>query len=279
MAPGEVYATLLDEQAYLCSERTMYRLLKEQGQDRPRRQMPARTFARPELLATRPNELWSWDITKLKGPAKWTYYYLYKILDVFSRYVVGWMLALRETAELAQGLIADTCLRQEIVPGTLNLHADRGPSMVATTVSQLLIDLGVARTHSRPHVSNDNPYSESAFKTLKYRPDFPGRFGSPEHGRQFCHDFFTWYNTQHHHSGIAMLTPEQVHYGHYGPVLQARRETLTDAYMRSPERFVRGTPNVKQPPKEVWINKPTSDARAKCPICESTKSTHVSHSH
>jgi len=256
MAPGEAYATLLDEGVYLCSERTMYRLLSQYGQNVIRRQSAPRVYAKPELLATCPNELWSWDITKLKGPAKWTYYYLYKILDVYSRYVVGWMLAYRESAALAQDLIAETCLKQEIIPGSLTVHADNGSSMKSGTLAQLLTDLGVSKTHSRPHVSNDNPFSEAAFKTLKYRPGYPERFGSIEDARLFCRDFFTWYNTQHRHSGIAMVTPENVHYNTHQKILTDRALTLEKAYQVHPERFVKGTPKVLQVPTEVWINKP-----------------------
>lgn len=256
MAPAEVHATLLDEGTYLCSVRTMYRILAQHAQTVCRRQSPPRDYQRPELLATRPNELWSWDITKLKGPQKWTYFYLYTIIDVFSRYVVGWMVAYRELAKLAEDLIAETILKQEIVPGTLTIHADRGSSMTSASVAQLLLDLGVTKTHSRPHVSNDNPYSESAFKTLKYRPEFPDRFGCIEHSRSFGKDFFGWYNTEHHHSGIAMLTPEQVHYGTHEQVINHRSQVLLGAYMDHPERFVRGIPLVKQVPSEVWINKP-----------------------
>jgi len=255
-SPGEVYAVLLDEGNRICSERTMYRILARQGMTKERRQSAPRNYKKPELLATRPNELWSWDITKLKGPTKWTYYYLYKIIDVFSRNVVGWMVAYRESADLAEGLIADTILKQEIRPGQLTIHADRGSSMTSVTVGQLLADLGVTKTHSRPHVSNDNPYSESGFKTLKYRPGFPEYFGSIEDARLFCREFFTWYNTEHRHSGIAMLTPDNVHYNQYESVLKARSITLVNAYLDHPERFVKGVPLVKQVPKEVWINKP-----------------------
>ena len=211
---------------------------------------------RTELLATRPNELWSWDITKLMGPAKWTYFYLYKIMDIFSRYIVGWMVAHRELSRLAEDLIAETCLRQQIKPGELTMHADRGSSMTSNNVAQLLGDLGVNKTHSRPHVSNDNPFSESAFKTLKYRPDFPDRFGCIEDARSFCASFFAWYNNEHRHGGIAMLTPASVHYGTSGQILQARTRTLEIAHMNHPERFVRGAPIVKTVPTEVWINKP-----------------------
>jgi putative transposase len=263
MAPPEIYATALDEGSYFCSIRTMYRILKENAQILQRRQSAPRQCKRPELLACKPNQLWSWDITKLMGPAKWTYYYLYKILDVFSRYVVGWMVAFKETAPLAEAFIADTCLKQEIVPGTLTVHADNGPSMTSRQVAHLLADLGVAKTHSRPHVSNDNPFSESAFKTLKYRPDFPDRFGSIEDARHFCHDFFQWYNHEHHHSGLALLTPYDVHYGRVAEAMQQRTTVMNHAFSCHPERFVKGAPVVHQPPKEVWINKPTIKEHAK----------------
>ena len=214
LAPSEVYATLLGEKRYLCSERTMYRVLAENAEVRERRnQLRHPAYTVPELLATRPNELWSWDITKLLGPAKWTYYYLYTILDVFSRYAVGWMVAYRESARLAERLIEETCRRQGILPGQLTIHADRGSSMTSKPVALLLADLGVTKTHSRPHVSNDNPFSEAQFKTLKYRPDFPERFGSIEHARVHCGDFFPWYNPKHHHAGLGYLTPYEVHYG------------------------------------------------------------------
>jgi putative transposase len=255
-APGEVYAILLDEGEHICSERTMYRILARHGMTVERRQSTPRNYKKPELLATRPNELWSWDITKLKGPTRWTYYYLYKIIDVYSRYVVGWMVAHRESAQLAEGLIAETILKQEIKPGQLTIHADRGSSMTSVTVGQLLADLGVTKTHSRPHVSNDNPYSESGFKTLKYRPGFPDCFGSIEDARIFCQKFFAWYNTEHRHSGIAMLTPESVHYNQSEKILNARSAVLVNAYMDHPERFVKGVPSLEQVPSEVWINKP-----------------------
>jgi putative transposase len=258
MAPGEAYATLLDEGVFLCSERTMYRILSRHDQNVIRRQSAPRFYAKPELLATRPNELWSWDITKLKGPAKWTYYHLYKVLDVYSRYIVGWMVAYRESAVLAQDLIAEACLKQEIIPGSLTVHADNGSSMKSGTLAQLLTDLGVSKTHSRPHVSNDNPFSESAFKTLKYRPGYPERFGSIEDARSFCREFFTWYNTEHRHSGIAMVTPENVHYNSHQEVLAARSLTLSQAYQVHPERFVKGIPSVQQVPATVWINKPNT---------------------
>ncbi len=256
MAPGEIYFTLLDEGEYYCSQRTMYRILERNQQNVQRRQKSVRNYSRPELLATQPNQLWSWDITKLKGPKKWTYFYLYKIIDVYSRYVVGWMVAYRESAELAQDLIAESCFKQQIHRDQLTLHADRGSSMRSNAVGQLLADLGVTKTHSRPHVSNDNPYSESAFKTLKYRPGFPEKFGSIEDARNYCRDFFFWYNKEHKHSGVAMLTPETVHYKIVEKVVQKRNEVLDEVYEKMPYRFVKGKPKVKKPDNRVWINKP-----------------------
>lgn len=256
-APHTVYATWLDEGQYLCSVRTMYRILAEADEVRERRnQLQRPAYAKPELLATGPNQVWSWDITKLKGPAKWTYFYLYVILDIFSRYVVGWMLAQREATDLAKRLIADTCEKHAIDPDQLTLHADRGPSMTSKPVAQLLADLGVTKTHSRPSISDDNPYSEAQFKTLKYRPDFPERFGCLEHGRQHCQTFFHWYNTEHYHSGIALLTPETVHYGLADTVLAARAQTLQAAFLAHPERFKDRLPQPQSLPKAVWINPP-----------------------
>lgn len=256
-APPTVYATLLDEGRYLCSVRTMYRILAEADEVRERRnQLQRPAYAKPELLATGPNQVWSWDITKLKGPEKWTYFYLYVILDIFSRYVVGWMLAQREAADLAKRLIADSCEKQAVDPDRLILHADRGPSMTSKPVAQLLAELGVTKTHSRPSVSNDNPYSEAQFKTLKYRPDFPERFGCLEQGRQHCQTFFHWYNTEHYHSGIALLTPETVHYGLADAVLAARAQTLQTAFLAHPERFKGRLPQPLALPKAVWINPP-----------------------
>jgi len=257
LAPAQVYATMLDEGRYLCSERTMYRILQANQEIRERRdQLRHPRYAAPELLATRPKELWSWDITKLLGPAKWTYFYLYVILDVFSRYVVGWMVAHRESALLAERLIAETCARQGIQEGELTLHADRGPSMTSKPVALLLADLGVTKTHSRPHVSNDNPFSEAQFKTLKYRPEFPERFGSIQHARAHGTDFFRWYNFEHHHSALGLLTPAIVHHGLSQGVLEKRREVLARAYALRPQRFVKGAPKVAGPPPAVWINPP-----------------------
>jgi len=261
LAPAEVYATLLDEQRYLCSERTMYRILAANQEVRERRdQLRHHNHPRPELLATRPNELWSWDITKLLGPQKWTYFYLYVILDVFSRYVVGWMVAHEESAALARKLIEETCRRQGIAPEQLTLHADRGSSMTSKSVALLLADLGVTKTHSRPHVSNDNPFSESAFKTLKYRPGFPERFGGIENARAHCGPFFDWYNDHHRHGSLALCTPHDVHYGVADQTLRHRAVVLDAAFAAHPERFPRGRPARRTPPREVWINKPAPEA-------------------
>ena len=256
-APAQVHATLLDEGVYLCSPRTMYRILDAAGEVKERRDQVSRPpYAKPELMATRPNELWSWDITKLRGPAKWTYFYLYVILDVFSRYVVGWMVAPHESAALAERLIKDSCAKQAIARGHLTLHADRGSSMRSKPVALLLADLGVVKTHSRPHVSNDNPFSEAHFKTLKYCPAFPERFGALEDARAFGQVFFTWYNHEHHHSALGYLTPAMVHYGVAEGVRNQRQEVLAAAYAAHPERFVRGVPQPAPLPQVVWINPP-----------------------
>jgi putative transposase len=257
LAPAQVYATLLDEGIYHCAERTMYRLLAAQDEIRERRTHRCHpVYAAPELLATGPNQLWSWDITRLKGPAKWTWYYLYVLLDVFSRYVVGWMTARGESAVLAERLIARSCDRQAILPGQLTLHADRGGPMTAKPLALFLADLGVTKTHSRPHVSNDNPFSEAHFKTLKYRPDFPDRFGSLEDARAHCSAFFPWYNTIHRHSGLGLHTPHDVHYG-LAPARQAQRAAvLVAAYTHHPERFVRQRPVPSALPTAAWINPP-----------------------
>lgn len=267
--PYQVYAALLDEGVYLCSPRTMYRILSACGEIRERRdQAKHPAYRKPELLATRPNELWSWDITKLLGPAKWTYYYLYVILDIFSRYVVGWMIAHQENATLASRLIAQTCEKQQIQPWQLTIHADRGSPMKSKCVAMLLADLGITKTHSRPHVSDDNPYSESQFKTLKYRPDFPDRFGSIQDARGFCSGFFEWYNTEHHHSGIGWLTPEMVHYGRAAEIIQFRQQILDNAHAGHPERFVRRPPMAPQLPEAVWINRPKPTVEDSIPTQE-----------
>jgi putative transposase len=256
-SPAAVYATLLDEGEYHCSIRTIYRLLDEHGEVRERRdQLTHPPYQKPELMATASNQLWSWDITKLLGPAKWTYFYLYVILDVFSRYVTGWMVAYRESAELAKLLIEESCKKQHIQPGQLTLHADRGTSMSSKPVAFLLADLGVTKTHSRPHVSNDNPYSESQFRTLKYRPEFPDRFGCIQDSRAFSQGFFRWYNEEHRHSSLGLLTPTMVHYNQTTRVLEQRQQVLDTAYQLHPERFVRNAPRPPAVPTEAWINKP-----------------------
>jgi putative transposase len=260
-APAQVHAALLDEGQYLCSSRTMYRILDSAQEVKERRDQVRRPhFVRPELLATQPNQVWSWDITKLMGPAKWTYFYMYVLLDIFSRYVVGWMVAHRESAALAERLIGETCEKQRIKPGQLTLHADRGTSMTSKPVAFLLADLGVVKTHSRPQVSNDNPFSESQFKTMKYRPEFPDRFGSLQDSRSFGHVFFPWYNDEHHHSGLGFLTPAVVHYGLADAVREKRNEVLKAAYSAHPERFVRGAPEPAALPQAVWINPPEKTA-------------------
>jgi putative transposase len=256
-APASVYAALLDEGSYLCSISTMYRLLRAHGETGDRRRHashPARV--KPELVATAPNQCWSWDLTKLAGPARWSWYYLYSILDIYSRYVVGWMVAAREAATLAERLLADTIAAQGVEAGTLTVHADRGSSMTAKPVAMLLADLGITRSHSRPRVPDDNPYSESQFKTLKHHPTFPERFGSIQDARGFCQRFFGWYNHEHYHSGIALLTPADVHYGRAGQIITARAAVLEGAYAAHPERFVRKPPTPLRLPQAVWINKP-----------------------
>ncbi|MGZ6693968.1 MAG: IS3 family transposase [Solirubrobacteraceae bacterium] len=258
VSPEETWATLLDEGTYLCSARTMYRILAaHHGGVRERRnQLTHPPYAKPELLAERPNELWSWDISKLKGPAKWTWFYLYVILDVFSRYIVGWAVQYRETAQLAKALIEQAAEQQQITPKVLTLHADRGGPMRAKPVAFLLADLGVTKTHSRPYTSSDNPYSESNFKTLKYRPEFPDRFDSIEQAREHCRAFVHWCNHQHRHSGIGLMTPAAVHYGHAEQLHTARAHVLDAAYARNPERFVRKPPAPPELPTAAWINKP-----------------------
>ena len=256
-APAEVYATLLDEGKYHCSVRTMYRLLDAAGEVRERRdQLQHPAYAKPELLASQVNEVWSWDITKLLGPAKWTYFHLYVVMDIYSRYVVGWLVAERESATLAERLFDETCDKQGIVPGQLTIHADRGTAMTSKAVAQLLADLGVTKTHSRPQVSNDNPYSESQFKTMKYRPAFPARFSSLQEARAFCQQFFHWHNHQHRHSGIGWLTPADRHAGLAEAKTDQRQTVLDAAYQAHPERFVRRPPQPPTVPDAAWINPP-----------------------
>jgi len=256
-APREVYATLLDEQRYLCSVATMYRILRENQEVCERRAQVRRpAYAKPELRATGPNQVWSWDITKLLGPVTWVYFYLYVVLDIFSRFVVGWLIAERESAELAEVLIAESCARQTIPPHQLTIHADRGGPMTAKPVALLLADLGVVKSHARPRVSDDNPYSEAQFKTLKYHPTFPDRFGSQYDARAWAQPFFRWYNWEHHHTGLGLMTPGTVHYGQAAQLWTNRQQVLQQAYAAHPERFVRGLPQPPALPTEVWINPP-----------------------
>lgn len=259
-SPRQVWATLLDEGRYLCSWRTMYRVLEKHGEVRERRnQLQHPVYKKPELLAMGPNELWSWDITKLRGPVKWTYYYLYVILDVYSRYAVGWMVAEKESAALARELIETTCQRQDVDRKGLVLHSDRGPSMSSKSVAMLLADLGVTKTHSRPHVSNDNPFSEAQFKTMKYRPDFPERFGCMQDARGWSGEFMDWYNYEHYHTGLGLMTPAMVHYRVADEAQAQRQQVLEAAYRSNPERFVRGVPSPPDLPEAVWINKPKNE--------------------
>jgi putative transposase len=257
-APATVYHELLDEGTYLASVSTMYRILREHDEVHERRRQathPARV--KPELVTVKPNEVWSWDITKLHGPATWTYYYLYVILDIYSRYATGWMVADRESAALAERLLAESIAKQSIDRDQLTIHADNGSSMASKPVAFLLADLGVTKSHSRPSTSNDNPYSEAQFRTLKYRPDFPERFGSIQDSRAFCQRFFRWYNTEHRHSGVGWHTPHNVHYGHAETVHVKRADVLAAAYTRNPERFVRKHPEPAALPTAAWINRPT----------------------
>jgi putative transposase len=257
LAPAEVYATLLDEGVYHCSIRTMYRILDDHAEVRERRdQLRHPVYTKPELLAEAPNQVWSWDITKLMGPAKWTYFYLYVILDIFSRRVVGWCVADAESATLFKVLFDDTLAKHAVPPGQLTLHADRGGSMKAKATALMLADLGVTKSHSRPHTSNDNPFSEAHFKTLKYQPEFPSRFGCIADAKDFCRRFFAWYNQDHHHAGLGLMTPDQVHYGQAEAVHAARQSTLDRAFRSNPERFVKKPPEPPAKPMAVWINPP-----------------------
>ncbi len=258
-SPAEVVATLLDEGEYLCSERTMYRILQEDHPVRERRsQLTHPAYTKPQLVATAPNQTWSWDITRLLGPEKWSYFYLYVLIDIFSRYVVGWMVADRENSALASRLIQESCLKQDVQPETLTLHSDRGAPMTSKCTAQLLADLGITRSLSRPRVSDDNPFSEAHFKTVKYYPNFPGRFADIGAAIDFCRSFFPWYNHEHRHGGIAMLTPADVHHDRARDVLAQRERTLQQAWSQHPERFVHGRPTPQPLPTEVWINPPAA---------------------
>lgn len=260
-APATVYAKLLDQGIYLASVSTMYRVLHDHDEVRERRRQATHPAAKkPELIATRPNEVYSWDITKLLGAHKWTWLYLYVAIDIFSRYVPGWMLARAENGRLAEVFLADTLAKQGIGRDQLTIHSDRGSPMTAKPVAFLLADLGVTKSFSRPHTSNDNPYSESQFRTMKYRPEFPERFGSYEDAHAFCSRFFAWYNDEHRHSGIGFHTPADVHYGRAGQVRQRRAIVLDAAYAEHPERFVRKPPEPPQLPTVAWINEPKEES-------------------
>jgi putative transposase len=262
-SPAAVWATLLDEGRYLCSARTMYRVLAAAGALRERRnQLRHPKYKKPELLATGPNQVWSWDITKLRGPVKWSYFYLYVLIDIYSRSVVGWTLAGCESGALAKALIEQSCEKQGITADQLTIHSDRGPPMISKPVANLLADLGVTKSHSRPYTSNDNPFSESHFRTLKYRPDFPARFGCIEDARAHCRAFFHWYNSEHRHSSLGLLTPDTVHYGRAEAVAAARSVVLDAAYAAHPERFVRRPPTPPALPTETWINPPARETAA-----------------
>lgn len=256
-APRQVYGPLLDEGEYLCSVSTMYRILREHAEARERRNQKRHpVYKKPELVATAPNQVWSWDITKLRGPVPHVYYYLYTILDIFSRYVVGYLIAQRELASLAKQLVADSCTKQGIAPDQLILHADRGSSMTSKTLALLLADLGVGKSHSRPYTSDDNPFSEAQFKTMKYRPDYPDRFGGLHHARTWAWPFFHWYNHEHRHTSLGLMTPAAVHYGQAAELTVKRQAVLTAAYEKYPERFVQGQPVAPPLPTAVWINPP-----------------------
>jgi len=260
LAPVQIHTALLDEGVYHCSTRTMYRILDDAHEVRERRdQLRHPHYHKPELIATAPNQVWTWDITMLPGPGKGSRFHLYVILDIFSRYVVGWLLAERECSYLAARFIRETCVKQDVRADQLTIHSDRGPSMKSQNVAQLLAALGIIKSQSRPHVSNDNPFSESQFKTLKYRPEFPERFASYEEARAFCVAFFAWYNDEHYHSGLHLFTPASVHYGQTAPIRAQRQQTLQAAYAAHPERFVHGIPKPKSVPHTVWINPPKSE--------------------
>lgn len=257
LAPEQVHAILLDEGTYLCSVRTMYRLLAAQGETTPRRRQRRHpVYQRPELMADAPGQTWTWDITLLRGPHPGVYYRLYVILDLFSRYVVGWLLARTENGELAARALREACERHGVEPDQLTLHADRGAAATSKTVADTLAALGVRRSFSRPRVSDDNPFSESLFKHIKYCPTFPDRFASYADARAFCQRFFAWYNDHHHHRGIAFFTPSAVHHGKVEQLAALRNRALADAFSRYPERFVHGPPAPRMPPAVVYINPP-----------------------
>lgn len=259
-SPSEMVHTLLDRGTYLASVRTCYRILADNDEVKERRnQLRHPLYVRPELVATGPNQVWTWDITKLKGPGKFEYYHLYVMIDIFSRYVVGWMLAYRESGELAEQFIEETCRREGIPPNQLTIHSDRGAAMQSLPVINLLASLDIRKSNSRPHVSNDNPFIESHFKTTKSHPEFPRRFGGFEHALSFCRTFFPWYNRRHCHSGILYLTPATVHLGNADAALASRHQTMLKAYAEHPERYVNGPPKLKVLERAVYINRPTTE--------------------
>lgn len=258
--PHEVYATLLSGGVYLASVRTMYRLLAERGETQERRnQRRALVHPKPSLTATAPNQVWTWDITKLATTAVGVFLHAYVIIDLFSRYVVGWMVAAKECKHLAAQLFAETIARHGVEPG-LKVHADRGSAMKSDTLAQLLATLGVERSFSRPRVSDDNAFSEAQFKTLKYQPDYPGRFLGEVHARGWLASFFGWHNDEHHHSGLALFTPADVFFARVDQIRAVRQAALDEAYQAHPERFPHGPPRVALPPSEVSINPVTSSA-------------------
>jgi putative transposase len=264
-APREVYATLLDEGRYLCSVPTMYRILAENQEVRERRsQMRHPIYPKPRLLATAPNQVWTWDITKLPGPVKWVYFCLYVVLDLFSRFVVGWLIAAHESALLAEQLLTESYLRQGLAPGQLAVHSDRGGPMIAKPLGMLFDDLGITPSLARPRTPDDNPYSEAQFKTVKYHPTFPERFGGLLDARTWGQRLFHWYNYEHHHTALGLMTPAAVHFGHAPALLLGRQHVLEVAYTAHPERFVRGLPKSPTPPSEVWINRPEPLEKARC---------------
>jgi putative transposase len=262
-APAQVFAKLLEDGTYLCSTRTMYRVLAANDQVRERRaQRQHPVYTKPQLVATAPNQVWTWDITKLPGPTKGTYFALYVILDLYSRYIVGWQVARRESAAVWHDLVKASCKDQGVVPEQLTIHSDRGAPMTAKSTALLYADLGIAKSHSRPYTSNDNPYSESNFRTMKYRPDMPDRLGSLEHARQVVRALVDWYNDDHYHVGLSLLHPADVHYGRAADIVAARQRVLDAAHAAHPERFVRGRPTQKAPPPAAWINPPPTEAVA-----------------
>jgi putative transposase len=262
-APAQVFAKLLEDGRYLCSIRTMYRILAANAQVRERRaQRQHPTYTKPQLVATAPNQVWTWDITKLPGPTKGTYFALYVLLDLYSRYIVGWQVAQRESAAVYQELVKACCDDQGVVPEQLTIHSDRGSPMTAKSTALLYVDLGIAKSHSRPYTSNDNPYSEANFRTLKYRPDMPEHLGSVEHARQVMRALVAWYNDEHYHAGLALMHPADVHFGRTADIVAARQRVLDAAHAAYPERFVTGRPIQKAPPPAAWINPPPTEAVA-----------------